>query len=239
MKLPKAHLPSFLARPRVKWASIGSVVALAAACAVWAASALIPTKAPDAARAEVRSVAAFVMDEDFNRLPTRERISFLQQFYARFRDFNEEDAVLLAEFIAEMNRDMRQQIEENMKRLAYDYFNESAAVYVHVPPGQREAFIRNLLLEMDKLADSFGNPDRQATDEERFAAMQRQGQREREEAREDSTSTVRADRVDWLFETYNDEVAREVPATQRGNIAKLMLDLTKVRRGESLDNDGG
>ncbi len=220
--------------PRAVWTLSLSGGLVVTGGVVLAILSMLPVPPPNVAQDEVTKVASFVMHPDFNRLPTRERIGFLQQFLARFRDFDEEDAAALAEFLADMNYELRQQIEANMRQLAVDYLSESAMAYLDVPPDEREAFLRNLLLEMDKMGDGFSGRERDISDEERLADMNRQGQREQERALERTGTTVDPRGVNMIFNFYETEVSTNVPAVQRGAIARLMLDLTKIRRGQSL-----
>jgi len=225
---------SCLHDPRAVWTLSLSGGLVVTGGVVLAILSMLPVPPPNVMQDEVTKVASFVMHPDFNRLPTRERISFLQQFFNRFRDFDEDDAAALAEFLADMNYRLRQQIEENMRQLAVDFLSESAMAYLNVPLHEREGFLRNLLLEMDKMGDGFSGREREISDEERIAAMNRQGKREQERANRQSGSTVDPRGVNMIFNFYETEVSGKVPAVQRGAIARLMLDLTKIRRGQSI-----
>lgn len=232
------HQLRSLREPRAVWTlSLSGGLVLAGGVVLGILS-MLPVPPPDVMKSEVATVAAFVMHPDFNRLPTRERLGFLQRFAARFRDFDEEDAAALAEFLASMNYQLRKQIEENMRQLAVDFLAESALEYQTIPPHEREAFLRNLLLEMDRMGDDFAGRQRDISDEDRFAAMNRQGRREQERAAERTGSTVDPRGVNMIFNFYESEVSGKVPAVQRGAIARLMLDLTKVRRGQSIHSRG-
>lgn len=224
----------YLREPRTIWTlsiSGGLVVAGGVTLAIIS---MLPVPAPDVMGDDLTSVASFAMTEDFNRLSPRERLSYLQKFFDRFRGFDESDAAELSELLADINFKLRQQIEENVRRLAVDFLAESAMDYANVPLDEREDFLRNLLLEMDKLSDGFAGKDREITDEERMAAMERQGKREQDRASEQIGSTVDPRGVNMIFNIYETEVSGKVPAVQRGAIAKLMLDLTKMRRGQSI-----
>jgi len=228
---------AFLREPRAIWTLSISGGAVVAGGVVWAILSMLPVPEPDVMDDDLHSVASFAMTDDFNRLTPRQRISFLQKFFNRFRDFDENDAAELSEFLADINYKLRQQIEENVRRLAVDFLAESAMDYANVPMNDREAFLRNLLLELDKLGDGFSGRQRDVSDEDRMAAMNRQGKREQDRANEQVGSTVDARGVNMVFNLYETEVSGKVPAVQRGAIARLMLDLTKVRRGQSIRPD--
>lgn len=224
----------FLREPRAIWTlSIGGGVVVAGGV-VWAILSMLPVPEPDVMHDDLQSVASFAMTDDFNRLTPRERISFLQKFFNRFRDFDEDDAAELSEFLADINYKLRQQIEENVRRLAVDFLAESAMDYANVPMEEREGFLRNLLIELDKLGEGFSGRERDVSDEDRMAGMNRQGKREQDRANQQIGSTVDAQGVNMVFNLYETEVSGKVPAVQRGAIARLMLDLTKVRRGQSI-----
>ncbi|MCC6908391.1 MAG: hypothetical protein IT430_10655 [Phycisphaerales bacterium] len=225
----------FLREPRAIWAMSISGGLVLAGGAVLGILAMLPLPEPDVMGDDLHEVATFAMAEDFNRLTPRERISYLQKFFDRFRDFDEEDAAELSELIADLNFKLREQIEENMRRLAVDFLAESAMEYTNVPADEREAFLRNLLLELDKIGDGFSGRERDISDAERMAAMERQGKREQEHASEEIGSTVDPRGVNMIFNLYETEVSGKVPAVQRGAIARLMLDLTKIRRGQSIN----
>ncbi len=224
----------FLRRPRAIWTMSLTGGIVVAGGVVWAILSLLPVPEPDVMQDDLQSVASFAMTDDFNRLTPRERISFLQKFFNRFRDFDENDAAELSEFLADINYKLRQQIEENVRRLAVDFLAESAMDYANVPVDDREQFLRNLLLELDKLGDGFAGRERDISDEDRMAGMNRQGKREQDRAGKEIGSTVDAQGVNMVFNLYETEVSGKVPAVQRGAIARLMLDLTKVRRGQSI-----
>lgn len=226
----------YLRDPRAIWTLSISGGVVVAGGVVLAILSFLPVPPPDIDNAEVTSIASFVMHEDFNRLSPRERLSFLQKFVNRFRDFDEEDAAELSEFLADMNYKLREQIEENMRRLAVDFLAESAVQYASVPLDEREQFLRNLLLEMDKLGDGFSGRERDITDEERMASMERQGKREQDRALDQTGTAVDAEGVNMIFNLYETEVSDKVPAVQRGAIARLMLDMTKLRRGQPLNS---
>ncbi|MFW5652889.1 MAG: hypothetical protein ACOC0P_02485 [Planctomycetota bacterium] len=195
---------------------------------------LVPTAKPDPWGEEVADVADFVFDEDFNRLPPRERLGFLVELIKRFRDFDEDDAVALSTLLAQMNETMRAQIEENMRRLAVDLMSESAREYAELSPEERAAYLNQLLLEIDMLGDDISGRERDDTESDRLARMQNQAQRDQERARRRGSESLQAERVQGFFEMYQD-TSNEVGAVDRGRIGVLMRDMSRHLRGESLD----
>jgi hypothetical protein len=235
MLITLPEIPDFLDTPQSRRIAIGSAAALGLAIVISAAIVWWPVRTPDVATDRVDSIASFVMSPDFNSLSTEERLKYMTAFANRYHNLDDDDAVALAEFIADMNYDKRKQIEENMKGLVFDFLAESALSYENIPADQREQFLEQMLLDMDRMGDDMNNANRNLSDTERLTAMRRHGQKEKDRASEQISGQVDARGANMLFNVYNSEVSGSVPATQRGAIARLMLDLTKVRRGDPLN----
>lgn len=209
--------------------------AVIAGSAVLIAVAIIPTPKPDVFDDSIDNVSAFVMDEDFKKLPARERLDYLLDLIDRLRELDQGDAVMLAEFVAEMSLNMREQIEENMRDLAGDLLEESALEYASLQGKDREVFIDNLMLEIAKMGERIEGRERDLTDEERLQRMRADAQRDQERAQERGNGALSGERVTGFFEMY-DQMGSEVSPTARGSIAKLMLDVTRRMRGEELSD---
>lgn len=221
--------------PARRWTfGIGSVGVILTSLLV-AILILRPTPAPDIWDDDVRDVAVFLMDEDFNRLSARDRLKYLLDFMARFREFDQQDAAMLAAVIGEMTRKLREQIEANMRKLVADLMIESAQEYALLDAADRSAFLDKMLLEMDKVGEGFSGQNRDETDAERLARINRQARRDRERAQQrDGGGAVRPERVDRLFSMYNEQVAGQIGAVQRGRIGRLMRDMSRHLRGKPL-----
>lgn len=199
---------------------------------------LITTPPPDVWGDGVSDVANFLFDEDFSKLPPKERLSLLAEMIKRFRQFDQDDAAELAALFGDMNRKMREQIEENMRQLVADYMAESAAEYENVPPEQRAQFLRDFVLYFDKLGDEINGRESTRTDDERLERLQRDAARDQERARE-GMGPVDARGVKALMTLYNTDVTQRTGAVQRGQIGRLMRDLTRYMRNEPIDRGGG
>ncbi len=215
---------------------VGAVVCVLGA--VLFVRAMTPTPPPDVWDDGLGDVAGFLFDEDFNRLPPRERMRLITEFAARFNSGSQDDAALLAMFVADVTYDMRQQIEDNLTKLAVDMWTTWADEYAAVSDIDREDYLNQLLLEFDQMGDTINNRDHDITDEERLAKMENQAQKDRNNMRgSNSGKPPSTEKVTGLFGFYSNEVASRVGAVERGRIAMLTRDLSKHVRGESLGGD--
>lgn len=206
-----------------------------AGSAVLIAIAIIPTPKPDVFDDSIDNVSAFMMDDDFQDLPARERLDYMLDLIDRLRELDQGDAVLLAEFVADMSFKMREQIEANMRDLAGDLLEESALEYAALRGAEREAFIDQFMLEIDKMGERISGRDRDISDEDRLGKMRADAKRDQERSQERGGGALSGDRVSGFFEMY-ENVGSEVSPTSRGSIAKLMLDVTRRLRGEELSD---
>ncbi|MFG0328750.1 MAG: hypothetical protein ACF8PN_02520 [Phycisphaerales bacterium] len=227
---------NWLSDRRTRWTLVGSAVVAGVAVVAPAVVAFWPTPKPDIWTDEIPDVAVFLMDRDFNRLPTDERLDYLQQFAQRFQQFDQDDAVVLASFVASMNRKMREQMEDNMRQLAVDVMTESAVEYSSMPLHERGAYLEQFAVEMEKLMEGMVGEERELTDEERVDRFKRQAARDRERAQERS-SNPDAEGVGGFFQFYERASAEsQMSAVEKGQVARLMLDMTRHFRGEGPDN---
>jgi len=208
---------------------VGALILVAAGYFVWS---LIPTAPPDIWGDDIPEVTLFFMDEDFNRLPSKERLSLIVEFGKRFNSFDQDDAVLMAGVIGEMNRKMRQQIEENVKQLVADVMIESAVEYDDLSPNEQEAFLEDFVVMFDKMSDEINGRESDKTDSERFDGIQEDFQKDDQRQRDRGGSAIRADRVNGMFEMYNSEISERSGAVERGKVLRFMRDLTRHMRGD-------
>lgn len=222
--------------------AIGAAITLAVAGGAIAVVALtihlIPMARPDIWEGEISEISTFIIEPEFNRLPTQERLNYLVEFAQRFRDFDQNDAAVLATFISDMNRRMREQAEENMRRLATDLMIENAQTYQNVPASERQAFLEKFIMDMEKLGETLINQERDETDEERLARLKRDAQRDRDREQKDASSRLDPGRVGSFFGMYEQMSAEGAQSgmspVQKGQVARLILDLTRHMRGEKL-----
>ncbi|MBL1218610.1 MAG: hypothetical protein D8M59_14090 [Planctomycetes bacterium] len=236
--LLKSLTTNWLQSKTVVWAGSTVVCCALIVTSVLIIREIITTPPPDVWGDEVPEVANFLFDEDFGELPAKERLSLLVEMAKRFNQFSQEDAAELAMLLGEMNRNMREQIEENMRQLVADYMAESAAEYENIPPEQREDFLREFILYFDKLGDEINGRESTRTDEDRMERMQRQASRDKDRAKE-NMGPVNARGVEMMLNFYNSDVTSRTGAVQRGQIGRMMRDITRFMRDEPLDGGGG
>ncbi len=200
----------------------------------------LPTPKPDVWDDGLDDVAGFFFDADFNRLPAEERLELLTEFVARFRDGGQEESAMLAMFVSDVTRDMRQQVEDNMMKLGVDLWSEWGQEYGQLAAAEREQYINGLLVKLEKMGEEMVGRESEKTDSERIAGMERQAGRDRERM-QDATGNKPADseQVMGFLNLYSGQVASRASARDRAGIITLTRDITRHLRGESLDDDGG
>lgn len=225
---------------RSKW-KISATFGLVVVCGVIIlVGAVWPTPAPDVWDDGLDDVAGFFFDKDFNNLPVEERMEMLQEFVARFRDGGQEETAMLAMFLTDVTYDMRKQVEDNMIRLGVDMWSEWGREYEEQDPNLRAEYLDNLILEMDKLGDSFSGRESERSDQERLQGVRRQARRDQERAQEwTDNKPPDADAVTGFLGLYSTEVSSRASAQDRARIMKLSRDLTRHVRGEDVENPDG
>lgn len=227
-------LRGFLGHPAFLWtASVTSGVIILAA-GVWVGLGFIPDKAPDVANAGLDDVSAFVMDEDFNRLPPKERLDYMLDLMERFKNMDQDDLAYMAETMSALSKSMRDQIEENMRKLAVDLMSDSAAEYSKLSPEDRAAYLDNLMLDLLKIGERFDDTPDNKSDSEKLADAKAQAKRDEERAQEGSRPLT-AERVGG-FMSFVERSSSEsgMGAVQKGQVAVLFRDMTRHFRGQDV-----
>lgn len=226
---------SIIKKPATVWTFTSVCGAGIVLLSVFIIVALIPTSTPDVWGDDIPEVANFFMDKDFNKLPPRERLGLLTEFIKRFKEFDQDDAVMMAQILSDMNLELRKQIEDNMRQLAIDIMTESASEYALLDPSEKEDYLDKFLLDFDKMADDINGRLSDKTDEERLQDINRHAQRDVNRERDRSTP-IRGEGIKQFFKLYN-ESFEAAGAVQRGEVARFVLDLARYTRGE--DDSGG
>jgi len=102
----------------------------------------------------VNNVLGYLATPDFNKLPMRERLKYIQEFIGRFRGMSQQDSVMAAAFLAGVTGKVREQLTQNVRILAKDIMAEGAATYVNLPEAERGEFIDKWVVEWIKFAES-------------------------------------------------------------------------------------
>lgn len=205
----------------------GSGAALA-----WAA--FRPINAPDGMNDPLTSVLGFaLLNDDFRRLPVRERLELVLQLAERLRAMNAGDSVLVAAFAAGIAGEARVQLEENIRTLGIDLMAEYAKDYSAIDDAEREAFLDRTALEWSAMLERITGEEQNLSDQQRLAAMRDQAQRDAAAARR-SDGPLNADNVASFFESMQADVNGDAKPAERARTARFVRDMTRHLRGRDI-----
>ncbi len=177
----------------------------------------------------VDGVLSYLTTPDFNRLPMRERMKYVQEFVARFRDMSQQDSVVAAAFLAGVSGKVREQLTQNVRLLAKDILAEGAATYVNLPEAERPAFIDKWIADWVRTAEAMATGEEsKRTDAEIVSNATAEAQRNevRQSARMSgrSLSDKGADR---FMSFWQSEVEPTASPREMGQISRFMDDMRK------------
>jgi hypothetical protein len=101
----------------------------------------------------MNGVLDYFTTTDFNALPMRERMKYIEELVGRMRGMSQQDSVVAAAFLAGVTGKARAQLEQNVRILAKDILAEGAATYVNLPPEKRGEFLDQWLVEWVRTAE--------------------------------------------------------------------------------------
>jgi len=233
----KAGVARFRKDPELKWVrrvSATAGVLLVVLIGTWAATRLMPTPKPNFLDGDLGDVLEFaLLSDDFNKLPLDERMRLLKDLVQRMKTMSADDAPIMAAFAAGIEKEMRRQLETNVKKLAADMIDEYAADYSTVPPEKASEYLDDAVIRFTELMeDVAGEKSPLPRDEkERLAVIKTQAKKDEERMRED-TSKLTAGRAARFFEfVHKDDDAVSSPV-QRGRTVRFMRDMTRHLRGQ-------
>jgi hypothetical protein len=131
--------------------------------------------------APVNNVLGYLATPDFNRLPMRERLKYVQDFIGRFKGMSQQDSVVAASFLAGVTGKVREQMTQNVRVLAKDIMAEGAAKYVNLPESERDAFIDQWVVEWIRFAEATMGDGKSARSDDQILASARSEARTNEE----------------------------------------------------------
>ena len=139
-----------------------------------------PVPQPDYKTARMDSIFNYtLLTDEFNRLPVEKRMELIGQLVQRLSDMSAGDSALLGAFAGGIAGAARQQIEENVSRLAIDLWDKHAANYNAVPPEQRAEFLDNVFVEYVRTFEALDGKPTTKTDEQLLGEAKRQSDRDR------------------------------------------------------------
>lgn len=219
-------------RGRAVFSGIGAALIIGAGLGAYFT--LRPVPQPDYEFDDIDMVFDYtLLTDEFNNLPVEERLALIRQLIERLRSLEGNQSPMLAAFAAGIAGAAREQIEENISRLALDSFDLLAQDYnASAPPAEREAYAEQSFVEIQKFFESIAGFDRDLTDEERVAEGQRQAQRDLRAIRNGEFSSSEAGRV---FSFMNESIGRHASPHQKARATVLLRDISRTLRGQGVD----
>jgi len=199
--------------------------------------ALIPRTPPDIAHDPMDEVMDFVLlTDDFNNLPVEERLALIKELIERIKTMSGEDSSALAMFAATIEREMRRQMEENVKRLAVDVMDKFASDYEGVPPEEAGDFMDDKIVEFTKMMEDISGEKSGLPDDPdaRLAALKEQATKDQEFARANAPTQMNGERVNNLIGMLRKDAEQVSGPEQRGRVTRFARDVTRHLRGQDI-----
>ncbi len=204
----------------------------------WAWMAFRPRTAPDILHDDLGNVLDFTFVNDgFNDLPLDERLNILEQLFRRLRGMSQSDSAYMAAFAAGLTGRLRQQVEENMRRLMVDMWVDQATRYREVSAADRGRYLDEAFIRMMRMGERVSGFELRGTDQELLERARRDARRDEQRLREmDASGRMPGmDRMgDRIFTEVQRGSAHAGPA-ERANMARFMRDMTRNLRGQDID----
>lgn len=199
--------------------------------------ALIPRPIPNIAQDPMDEVMDYVLlTDDFNNLPIDKRLALVKDLIDRIKTMSGEDSAMLAMFAASIEREMRRQMEENIKRLAVDVMDKYAKDYEGVPPEDADKFLDDKAVEFTRMMEDISGEKSGLPEDpdERLAVLRRQAQRDQQFARENAPQQMNQERVGNLIGFLRKDAEQVAGPEQRGRVTRFMRDMTRHLRGQDV-----
>jgi hypothetical protein len=213
-----------------------SALALLLVGGMWGIFALVPRSEPDYLSDDMQGILDYtLLGEDFNNLPIERRMELLKELVQRLKTLSGEDSTAMAAFAATVNKQMRRQMERNIKRLAVDTIDIYASGYATMPPEKQSEFLDDAVIGFTRMMEDIAgeNSPLPAGDAERLAVVKEQAKKDEQRFREDNTRPT-ARRVAQFFEFIHNDQENVSNPIQRGRNAKFMRDMTRHLRGQDI-----
>jgi hypothetical protein len=195
--------------------------------------ALRPTPEPDYLNDDLLVVLDFTfLQKEFNALPLDRRMELLGMFVKRIESMSAGESVLMAAFAGSVAGKAREQFEENVSRFMIDMWDQHAMSYASVPAEQKETFLADALVEMEKAMEAVGGSVRDKPDHERLANMKRQAARDQEMLR--SGRGPGATVMGRLYDVVNNDIGGHANPQERLRGQQMARDSVRFLRGQDL-----
>lgn len=227
------HLATDEQRRRAGRIGLGAGAMAMVAAGLGAYFVLRPTPEPDYLNDDLLVVLDFTfLQEEFNSLPLERRMELLGMFVQRIESMSAGESVLMAAFAGSVAGKAREQFEENVSRFMIDMWDQHAVNYDRVPAEQRETFLADALVEMEKAMEAMGGSVRDKPDHERIASMKRQAARDQEIIR--SGRGPGAPVMGRLFDIVSNDIGGHANPQERLRGQQMARDSVRFLRGQDL-----
>src|SRR5690606_18116810 len=125
-----------------------------------------------------------------------------------------------------------EQFEENVSRFLIDTWDQRALEYVNVPADQRETYLADALVDMEKTMEAIGGSVRDRPDHERVAGMKRQAARDQEML--SSGRGPGAAVMGRMFDIVNNGIGGHANPHEKLRGQQMMRDTLRFLRGQDL-----
>lgn len=218
---------------RAKRVALGAGALALVAAGLGAYFVLRPTPEPDYLNDDLLRVLDFTfLQEEFNKLPLERRRELLGMFVQRLENMSSGESVLMAAFAGSVAGTAREQFEENVSRFLIDTWDQHAATYENVPPEQRETYLADALVDIEKTMEAIGGSVRDKPDHERIASMKRQAARDQEVL--SSGRGPGATVMGRMFDIVNNDIGAHANPQEKLRGQQMMRDTIRFLRGQDL-----
>jgi len=207
--------------------------------------ALRPVPQPDYLKDSLDDVFNYtLLTDEFNRLPVEKRMELIGQLVKRLKSMGGEDSMMMAAFASGIAGAARKQIEENAAKLAIDMWDKYAKDYTKVSAEDKDKYLDQTFLNFVKTMETVSGEQRDKTDEERLAEVQRQSQRDRDRLK-DPNKQPKGEDLGRMFRFMDQNVGGHASAEQRTRGMMMMRDMMRhfrnqdVNTGKPLPPKGG
>jgi hypothetical protein len=203
---------------------------------MWGIFALVPRGEPDYLEDDMQDILDYtLLSDDFNKLPIERRMELIKELVERMKTLSGEDSAAMAAFAATIKKEMRIQMERNIKRLAADTIDIYASDYAKTPPEKQREFLDDAAIRFTHMMEDVAgeNSPLPEGDSERLAAIKEQAKKDEEQFREEDSRPT-AGRVARFFEFIHNDQENVSDPVQRGRNVRFMRDMTRHLRGQDL-----
>lgn len=191
-----------------------------------------PVRKPDFQTANIDALFNYtLLTEEFNNLSIEERLALIKQLVSRLKNIDGEQSLLMAMFAAQIEGEVRKQLERNASLLAVDLFDGYAEDFdTNAPEGDRNAFVESKFLEFQRTLEDLAGYESNQTDEERLIDARRQAQRDQKFVQSGGLPVENAVR---MLSFVNSGIGREASGHQKIRINGFISQMVRtLREGE-------